>query len=197
MDAIQEAADSDSFDSEPTSVASLSADDDSDDTTIDEPLLPATTINATQFVPLPIGPPTFPDFASLRLSPTLPKPAGRRYVAAEPQGEFFYCGYSVPRSTGLVYIRTPSGGMGMGHIDRVPTTSRAFQGVIHHPDLQIPFTARLISRANSRMVVCVQPHYAIYIVTIGISIDSTKPAMISLNGPHRKFVGRKREDIQE
>jgi len=180
MDALREASDADS-----------------DDTTIDEPLLPASTTSATQFVPLPTGPPMFSDFANLRLSPSLPKPTGRRYVAAEPQGAFFYCGYSVPQSTGLVYIQTPDNEMGLGHINRAPTTSRPFHGVIYHPALQIPFIARLISRTNPRMVVCIQQQYAIYVVTIGISIDSMKPAMVSLNGPHRKFVGRKREDIRD
>lgn len=162
-------------------------DDDDDETTIDSPLEPSPVGSVD------VSPVVTPSQSRKRSSDY----HGRRYQADNPQGEKYYCPYSVEAGIVTVRITTPDGTVCSGTILRKPSTSRPSNGYINNRGSLIPFTARLIHRKHKRMIICVPCEYSADIVKIGIESDGQSRPMLSMDGPHRKFMGRKYEDIAQ
>lgn len=162
--------------------------DDDDETTIDSPLEPSPASSAN------VSPVVSPS----QRGQSRKRPAdyyGRRYHAEVPQGQNLYCPYSVPAGVVTVFITTPDGTLCSGTILRKPSTSRASNGYINNNGSLIPFTARLVSRKDKRMIICIPCEYGPYVVTIGIHSDGQARRMMPVDGPHRKFMGQKYENL--
>lgn len=119
----------------------------------------------------------------------------RRYAADVPQEEMYYCPYSVERSFATVFITTKTGQLYSGDVMHQPSTSRARHGHIDCDGARIPFIARLVDRKSKRMVICIPVEHGAQIDAIGIESGGVPRLMLPIDGPHRKFMGCKYEDI--